>query len=225
MRTRETSQPPPASITVRTAGAVRDASSALLENLPDEELMARFQRKEIRAFEVLLARHQRSVYHFIYRFVSRGDLAEDLLQEVFLRVVHSAAGFERRSRFTTWLYTIARNLCIDFLRKKKHRNAASLDQPVKADSESGATLMQCLDSKDRSPDQLAHDRQLRAVLLDAIARLNPEQREVFLMREEAGLPFEEIARIVNAPLNTVKSRMRYALQNLRVSLETQGVGP
>ena len=77
------------------------------ETLTDEALMARFQQGEVLAFEVLLQRHRRGVYHFIYRFTGNPDLAEDLLQDVFVRLVHSAASFERRSRFTTWLYTIA----------------------------------------------------------------------------------------------------------------------
>ena len=72
-------------------------------------------------------------------------------------------------------------------------------------------------------DQQAHSHRLREHLSTAIAALSPEQREVFIMREEAGLPFEEIAKIIKAPLNTVKSRMRYALQNLRNNLKAQGV--
>jgi RNA polymerase sigma-70 factor (ECF subfamily) len=197
----------------------------MLQTLTDEELMARYQQGDVGAFEVLLGRHRRSVYHFIYRFTGNKDLAEDLLQDVFIRLVQSAATFERRSRLTTWLYTIARNLCIDFLRKKKHRNAASLDQPIGHHEDSEMTLLQQIDSGDPGPDRKAHEHRLRSHLIRAISSLSEEQREVFLMREEGGLPFEEIARIVAAPLNTVKSRMRYALQNLRANLEAQGVEP
>jgi RNA polymerase sigma-70 factor (ECF subfamily) len=194
------------------------------EQLTDEDLMARYLHGEIRAFETLLQRHRRGVYHFIYRLTGSEDLAQDLLQDVFVRLVHSASSFERRSRFTTWLYTIARNLCIDHLRKKRHRQATSLDEPLPG-SDGEMNLLQQIRASDPPPERQAHDRAVRERLLRAIASLNPDQREVFLLREEAGLPFEEIAEMVGAPLNTVKSRMRYALQNLRSQLVAQGLEP
>jgi RNA polymerase sigma-70 factor, ECF subfamily len=195
----------------------------MLEKLSDEKLMARFQKGQLGAFEILLERHRRGIFYFILRFTSNRDTAEDLLQDVFLRVVAKKATFQRRSKFTTWLYTIARNLSIDHLRKMRHRNAASLDQPRKPGSESEVTLMDQIGTKEAPTDQKAHERRLRDHIARAIGSLSPEQREVFLMREENGLPFEEIAEIVKAPLNTVKSRMRYALQNLKSDLQAQGV--
>jgi RNA polymerase sigma-70 factor (ECF subfamily) len=105
----------------------------------------------------------------------------------------------------------------------RHRNAASLDQPLKPGSEAEVTLMDKVGTKHAPPDEQAHSHRLRGHIAKAISCLSPEQREVFLMREESGLPFEEIAAIVKAPLNTVKSRMRYALQNLKANLQAQGV--
>jgi RNA polymerase sigma-70 factor (ECF subfamily) len=207
-----------------SSGGLRNAG-AMLDRLSDEELMARFLAGELPAFEVLLVRHRRGIYQFIYRFVGTPTQAEDIMQDVFTRLFTAADSFERRSRFTTWIYTIARNLCIDFLRKRKHRNAASLDQPKNPQDESESTLIEHLRCDARDPEDEAHGRELRAVILRALEAISPEQREVFLLREEAGLPFEEIARIVDAPLNTVKSRMRYALQNLRATLSAQGVDP
>ena len=195
----------------------------MLEKLTDEKLMARFQKGEIQAFEVLLARHRRGVFNFVLRFVGNRDLAEDLVQDIFLRLVAAAQSFQKRSKFTTWLYTIARNLCIDHYRKKQHRREASLDQPLNPGGESEATLMDRLPSNTPAPDRQADNHRVQDRIREAIEKLSDEQREVFLMREEAGLPFDEIARIVDAPVNTVKSRMRYALQNLRASLEAQGV--
>jgi RNA polymerase sigma-70 factor (ECF subfamily) len=197
----------------------------MLEHLTDEELMGRFQTGDMRAFELLLARHQRGVFGFILRFAHNRATAEELLQDVFLRVVDKAQGFEQRSRFSTWLYTIARNLCIDHLRKMQHRKTSSLDQALGSDPEGGMTLMDRVGDEAPGPDQAAHSRRLRGHIQQAIGQLSPEQREVFLLREEAGLQFDEIARIVEAPINTVKSRMRYALQNLKGSLEAMGVEP
>lgn len=187
--------------------------------------MLKFLAGEIPAFEVLLIRHKRGIYQFIYRFVGNPAQAEDLMQDVFTRLFAAAGSFERRSRFTTWTYTIARNACIDFLRKHKHRNAASLDQPRNPGDDQSSNLHECLSSDGLNPEDQTHDRELRSVILRALESISPEQREVFLLREEAGLPFEEIARVVDAPLNTVKSRMRYALQNLRANLSAHGVEP
>ncbi len=195
----------------------------MLEKLSDEKLMARFQKGQLGAFEILLERHRRGIFYFILRFAYNRDTAEDLVQDVFLRVVAKKATFQRRSKFTTWLYTIARNLSIDHLRKMRHRNAASLDQPRKPGSESEVTLMDQIGTIEAPTDQKAHERRLRDHIARAIGSLSPEQREVFLMREENGLPFDEIAEIVKAPLNTVKSRMRYALQHLKSDLQAQGV--
>jgi RNA polymerase sigma-70 factor (ECF subfamily) len=200
-------------------------AGAMFERLLDEELMARFLAGELPAFEVLLVRHRRGIYQFIYRFVGNPAQAEDLMQDVFTRLFTAAGSFERRSRFTTWIYTIARNVCIDFLRKRKHRNTVSLDQPKNSGDEPTSNLLERLKCDDRDPEDETHGRELRAVILRALEAISLEQREVFLLREEAGLPFEEIARIVDAPLNTVKSRMRYALQNLRAGLSAQGVEP
>jgi RNA polymerase sigma-70 factor (ECF subfamily) len=197
----------------------------MLEKLSDEELMARFLAGELPAFEVLLVRHRRGIYQFIYRFVGSPAQAEDIMQDVFTRLFTAADSFERRSRLTTWIYTIARNLCIDFLRKQKHRVAASLDQPTHPGDESAGTLVEHLRGDAHDPEHEAHEGELRTVILRALESISPEQREVFLLREEAALPFEEIARIVDAPVNTVKSRMRYALQNLRANLAAWGIDP
>ncbi|MBW2703120.1 MAG: RNA polymerase sigma factor [Deltaproteobacteria bacterium] len=190
----------------------------------DEDLMAQFAAGDAKAFEELAERHRRGIYAFILRFVGHRNTADDLLQDVFVRIVRSADGFERRSRFTTWAYTIARNLCIDHLRKQKHRRHQSLDQPLRKGENEGLSLMDRVATKDAGPDRGAENARLRTLLAEAVAALNEEQREVFLMREQAGLPFDAIAGVVGAPVNTVKSRMRYALQNLRARLEAAGMG-
>src|SRR5678809_1658540 len=106
----------------------------------DEVLMVAYQRGEVRAFEVLLTRHRKPVYNFILRFVGSRETAEDLLQETFLRVIKGAEAYQRQAKFTTWLYTIARNLCVDQSRRGKHRKAASLDAPI-GDEDGSATLL------------------------------------------------------------------------------------
>ncbi len=195
------------------------------EKKTDENLMAGYLDGDVRAFEQLLARHRRGVYAFILRFTHNRDTADELLQDVFLKVVDKAETFQNRSKFTTWLYTITRNLCIDHLRRMRHRKTSSLDQPLAKGEGEGMTLLDKIGSNEPAPDSSAHSRRLGQLIAVALENLSPEQREVFVLREQAGLAFDEIASVVNAPVNTVKSRMRYALQNLRTNLQGMGIEP
>jgi RNA polymerase sigma-70 factor (ECF subfamily) len=190
----------------------------MLLDQADEDLMVSYQSGEVRAFEVLLSRHRKSVYNFILRFVGDKETAEDLLQETFMRVIKGADAYKRQAKFTTWLYTIARNLCVDQTRRRKHRRHASLDAPMDSSDDSGS-LMDVIASSEMASDRKSVNKELYATMQRAIAALSEEQREVFLMREFLDLPFKQIADVVGVPENTVKSRMRYALEKLRLELD------
>lgn len=182
--------------------------------------MTAYQRGDAEAFAELVARHEKPLWNFLRRLVHDEGTAEDLLQETFMRVVHGAAAWQPNAKFSTWLYTIGRNLCIDHGRRQKHRRALSLDgQGSGSDSdESAPRLHDQLSGADRGAERNALNRELAERLDSAIAALPEAQREVFLMREVLDLPFAEIAQAVNASEATVKSRMRYALERLRSEL-------
>ena len=180
--------------------------------------MLRYRDGDVRAFEVLVTRHRKPIYNFILRFVRDTAQAEDVLQETFLRLIKGADAYERQAKFTTWLYTIARNLCVDASRRGKHRNAASLDAPVNGDEGASALIDLVADGKS-GVDREAIGRELAVRIKQAVESLPDEQREIFLLREVSDLQFNEIAKIVGCPENTVKSRMRYALEKLREALE------
>ncbi len=189
----------------------------------DEELMIAFRGGDPRAFEVLVLRHRVPVYNFILRLAGSPARAEDLLQETWLKVVRGAGDWQPKARFTTWVYTIARNLCVDSARKESYRKADSLDAPQGADGE-GRTLGEALaDEGGQSPDRNAHNHRVRPLIERALQSLPAEQREVFLLREYSGIPFKEIAEVTGVPEPTVKSRMRYALEGLRRKLQELGV--
>jgi RNA polymerase sigma-70 factor, ECF subfamily len=190
----------------------------MIDDQPDEDLMVLYQRGEVRAFEILLVRHRKPLYNFILRYLGDKETAEDLLQEAFMRVIKGAEAYKRQAKFTTWLYTIARNLCVDQTRRRKHRKHASLDAPLDAGEESGS-LLDVLPSKEMASDRKSVNKQLHATMQAAIAALSEDQREVFLMREFLDMPFKQIAEVVGVPENTVKSRMRYALDKLRLELD------
>ena len=187
----------------------------------DEALMLAFQAGDVRAFEVLMQRHRGSCFNFILRFVGDRARAEDLLQDAWLRVVRGAEDYRITARFKTWLYTLARNLCVDSARKEKHRKSESLDAPRAPGST--ATLGDSLPSPDALPDRSAHQIRLRPLLEEALQSIPLEQRDVFCLREFAGVSFKEIAQVTGASENTVKSRMRYALEALRRKLTELGV--
>jgi RNA polymerase sigma-70 factor (ECF subfamily) len=186
----------------------------------DEALMARFLSGDRGAFALLVRRHQRPLYNFALRHLASSSAAEEVVQETFMRVVQSASDFRQTSRFTAWLYTIARNLCIDALRKKAQRQHRSLDEPASPNDgdPQGPSLADRTADRAASVERSALSLEMRARLLSAVNELPDDQREVFLLREISDLPFKEIALIVDAPENTVKSRMRYALERLQAAL-------
>ena len=211
----------------RTRALSRDeVRRPVLTELADEELFERFRRGDRAAFELLLGRHRAPLFTFVLRTMS-GDRAraEDLVQDAFVRVLKGAGEWEQRARFSTWLFTIARNLCLDAMRRDRHRRATSLDAPKGGEGgeEAGRPLAEAIEGSLPGPERLANAARLRPVIEAALARLPEEQREVFVLREHAGLPFKEIALVTGIGENTIKSRMRYALESLRRSLAAAGV--
>ncbi|HEY3233437.1 MAG TPA: RNA polymerase sigma factor [Polyangiaceae bacterium] len=185
----------------------------------DEMLMVRYQRGDRQAFAELLSRYEAQIYNFSLRQLRQAGNAEDVTQEVFLRVVQKAAEFKHEARFSTWLYTIARNLCIDELRKYSHRRHASLDQPGPSEGGERTLGEQVPDLGSRSNvERNALSSEVQRRILEAVDELPDEQREVFLLRQLADLPFKEIAAATGVGENTVKSRLRYALDRLQQAL-------
>jgi RNA polymerase sigma-70 factor, ECF subfamily len=184
---------------------------------PDETLMLRYQGGDRAAFAQLVRRHQTALFNFALRQVRIPQVAEDVVQETFVRVVQNAADFKHEARFTTWVYTITRNLCIDHLRKRALRKHPSLDES-RGEEGDGPTLGEQTADPRASVEREATGTELKERIARAVDQLPDEQREVFLMREIANLPFKEIAEITSVPENTVKSRMRYALERLQEAL-------
>ncbi len=185
--------------------------------------MLAFKSGDARAFEVLVRRHRAAVFNFILRYTGQRARAEDLLQETWLKVVRSSQDYEPKARFTTWVYTIARNLCVDSARKESYRQADSLDAPAMAEEGEGRALGESLPDGGQRPDRSAHNVRVRPLIQQALLALPEEQREVFVLREYSGVSFKDIAQVTGVPENTVKSRMRYALEGLRKKLDALGI--
>lgn len=187
------------------------------EQASDEVLMLRYKDGDLVAFEVLLAKYQQPMFAFTYRFCNDYHQAQDLVQEIFLRLIKAARNYEPRAKFSTYLYTFAHNICIDHLRRNKKRKHVSLSDPI--DAENGLTVEDTMESDQADPEKQLHQKTFEKALHEAVDELPPDQREVFLLREQMNLPFEEIARVVGCLPSTAKSRMRYALQSIRAKLE------
>jgi RNA polymerase sigma-70 factor, ECF subfamily len=183
----------------------------------DEVLMLRYKEGDLEAFEILLERYQQPLFTFVLRFCNDYHQAEDLVQEVFLRLIKSAKTYEPKAKFSTYIYTFAHNICIDNFRRGKKRKTTSLSQPI--DVEQELTIEDTVKDERANPEKDYRQKTLEKALQEAVSELPEEQREVFLLREQMNLPFEEIARVVGCLPSTAKSRMRYALQSIRTKLE------
>ena len=184
--------------------------------------MAAYKGGDVGAYRVLVERHHAPVYRFCLRALRSPEAAADAAQEVFLRVVKNAPTWERKAKFTTWLYTMARNFCIDEARKGRFRKTESLNEKANKDDDGGDERLDRVVSEVPQQDRLADNTRLRRVIDDAVKELPDEQREVFLLREMSGLQFKDIADLTGVGENTVKSRMRYALAALQKHLQAAG---
>jgi RNA polymerase sigma-70 factor, ECF subfamily len=175
----------------------------------DGELMLRYARGDMRAFETLYGRHRSALYRYLARQTRNTETANDLFQEVWSKVIASRDRYEPRAQFRTFLYRIAQNCFIDYCRRSSVRNESS-------GAEDGWEGMLPGSEQDR-PDIRAEQGQMIARYRAALSALPAEQRDVFLLYE-SGLSLDEIATISAVGAETAKSRLRYAVAKLRASL-------
>lgn len=181
------------------------------QDVSDELLMARYQRGDREAFGSLVKRHRVRVYNVVLRLVQHPAHADELAREVFLRVVQQAGEFKHEARFSTWLYTFARQLCVDHLRRRQQLRYASRDQSPAPDSERTPV-------EHDSAERPAKPSRVGESLLRAVDALPLDQREVFLLRQIGELPVKEIAEVTGSTEGGVRSRMRAALEQVQQAL-------
>jgi RNA polymerase sigma-70 factor, ECF subfamily len=179
-----------------------------LRESDDSEVVTAFLGGEDRAFTELVERYQTRLLNFIYRTIGDRDRAEDLVQEVFIRVHRHLHRFDRSKKFSTWVYTIASNLAKNELRNRS-RNPLVLFQTMRGANEDEDRPLQFEDTTAR-PDDLFRRRHLRELVEDTVAKLPEHHRQVFVLRELEGKSYEEIAEITSCNLGTVKSRLNRA---------------
>lgn len=221
--------PPPAAEPSSSDPARRPADPGALE---DARLIRAIQGGDTSAWGPLLARHQSMLFNLCYRIVGRRDWAGDLAQDAIVRIIHSIGGFDARARFSTWIYTIATNVCLSALRSEKYRRHASLDAadgpgatPPHAERPGsrgrGGTAEQSPYARDREPDpgsRVIQGERVSAARA-ALARLDPEQRAILVLRDVQGLDYGAIGQALGVPVGTVKSRLFRARAALRDEIE------
>jgi RNA polymerase sigma-70 factor, ECF subfamily len=179
-----------------------------LQGEDDVSVVGAFLNGEERAFRELVERYQTRLLNFIYRTIGDRERAEDLVQEVFIRVYRHIHRFDTTKKFSTWVYTIASNLAKNELRNRS-RNPLVLFQTMTGNREEDDRPLQFEDPASR-PDDMFHKRHLRELVEQTVTRLPEHHRQVFVLRELEGKSYEEIADITKCNLGTVKSRLNRA---------------
>jgi RNA polymerase sigma-70 factor, ECF subfamily len=177
----------------------------------DEQLMLAYREGDAGAFEQLYKRHKGGLYRFVLRSIRDRALAEELYQEIWMRVIEARGRYEQQAKFTTWLYTIAHNRMVDHWRKRG-LTLVSLDEEESgaADPPAGA---------DHEPHRMLEAKQSLARFVRALEALPPAQREVFLLHHETDMSVAEIAQATGTGEEAAKSRLRYALSKLKEAVD------
>jgi RNA polymerase sigma-70 factor, ECF subfamily len=186
----------------------------MIEN--ELDLLKKSKNGDIEAFEELIEGYQKKVFNITLRMLGNYDDASEVAQEVFLKVFKAIRSFKEESTFSTWIYKITTNTCLDELRKTKNKKNISLDEELKLDNDE--VKLQIVDQR-ASPETLYEQKELKKAVMEAIDQLSGEHRIIIILRELQGLNYEEIAKIVKCPVGTVKSRINRARQELREMLK------
>jgi RNA polymerase sigma-70 factor, ECF subfamily len=184
------------------------------EDLTDESLMQRIARDDTAAFDALFLRHRRTVFSFTLRMVGDRATAEDLAQECFLRVWRARQRYHPTAAFRTWLFTIARRLALDELKKRQGQGTVLAAEM--GDEEGTLEPMERMaQPAESNPQEIVMARELGRVMQAALRQLTEECREAVILRDSEGLTYDEIAKVLGCPLGTVKSRLNTARSRLK----------
>jgi RNA polymerase sigma factor (sigma-70 family) len=185
----------------------------MMRNATDEELMLAYAAGDAAAFDSLYGRHRAPVFRYVRRQVGEDRIAEEIFQDIWMRVIKVRARYAASARFTTWLYTIAHNRLMDHFRSL---GAKPEEVPLLADDNDDPEVPA---SEADGPESSLMRRRIAERILQALDALPSAQREAFVLQQEGSLTVEEIAKVTGVTRETAKSRLRYALAKLRQDLK------
>ncbi|HRO44601.1 sigma-70 family RNA polymerase sigma factor [Agriterribacter sp.] len=188
-----------------------------LTNLPDQQLIHLFMSGDASALENLIVRHKDKIYTSIFLLVKDKYLAEDIFQDVFIRVIDTirSGRYTEEGKFLPWAMRIAHNLCVDHFRKVKRTPA------IKTGDD--RDIFEVINFSEDGVDRLMMQRQSHGRVREMLDRLPEDQREVIILRHYAELSFKEIATLTDCSINTALGRMRYGLINLRKMMQEKQI--
>jgi RNA polymerase sigma-70 factor (ECF subfamily) len=188
-----------------------------VQNLSDKELINSYLAGNEKAFEVLLTRHKSKIYTSIYLFVKDHELAEDIFQEVFIKIIDTLrrGKYNHEGKFLQWAMRISYNLCVDYFRRSKRRTKVSPSETF--------DIFDVLEVNDDNMETCIIKDQTYTSIRKLVDELPAEQREVVILRHYADMSFKEIAALTRVSINTALGRMRYALINIRKMMEERNV--
>ena len=185
--------------------------------LNDQQLIAHYLDGDERAFEELLSRHKQKIYTSIYLFVKDQSLAEDIFQEVFIKIIDTLrkGKYNHEGKFVQWAMRISYNMCVDYFRRSKRRPKVSPTETF--------DIFDVLQTHEDNAEQTIIRSQTHDKIRHLVDMLPPEQREVVILRHYADMSFKEISQLTRVSINTALGRMRYALINIRKMIEEREV--
>lgn len=186
----------------------------------DVSLMLAFQNGDISSFEKLLQKYKESIINIIYRFIGDRNEAEDLAIEVFLRVYKAAKNYEAKAKFTTWLYKITTNLCLNEIRKKAKFQTISLSEPISTGEGKEEELIEKIANAAPSPQEILEKKERNALIRKAIDSLPAKQRMATILQIYEGLSYKEISKILGCSVKSVERRLYWARTNLKEKLSS-----
>jgi RNA polymerase sigma-70 factor (ECF subfamily) len=185
------------------------------KEIPSEDLMARIAKGDADAFELLVNRHQTSALNLIYRFVGDRTQAKDLAQEVFIRVWQAAKTYKPEAKFTTWLYRITANLCLNELKSSRRKKWL---QFLRSDSDHEAQIEEDFPDRSPSPEDVLLAKEQSHQITKALQSLPDNQRMALVLKRYDDLSYQEIAKILNCSVSAVESLIVRAKRNLQKKL-------
>jgi len=182
-----------------------------LQRMRDERLIELYRAGQSEAFELLIERYHKDLYHFLIRFTGNRHAAEDVFQDAFLQVYNSLDSFDTSRRFKPCLFTIAANKARDMLRKNTRRREAPLSAPANRGGQDGPTFVDLMESDIPLPDDEARLQEIQELVRQVVASMPDHLREVLMLAYFQKMAYKEVAQVLSVPLGTVKSRLHAAV--------------
>jgi len=187
-----------------------------LLNQQEISLIEKSSKGDVGSFEELIQPYQKKAFNIAYRMLGNVEDASDVTQEALIKIYKSLDKYQGKSSFSTWVYSIVNNTCIDYIRKNKKGNVVYLDQEIQAKDRS---YKMELSDEMNTPEYLFEKQETQKIVQDAINQLNVDHREIIVLRDINGFSYQEIATMLNCSEGTVKSRINRARGHLKVLLE------